>query len=95
MKITVKFAQQMRTLTKADQTIVNLSENALLSDLLKTLAKQYGEQLMNIIYNSEMGPFETWASVIVDGKAVSLTHESNTKLKENSVVVLLVAASGG
>ena len=93
MKVTVKFTQGILALTGKDQTVINLRENAHLSDLLEVLTMQYGKGLMDLIYASELEPIDTWASIIVDGKVMSL--DSDVMLKEDSIVVFLVAASGG
>lgn len=42
MKVTVKFTPYMRELTKTDQSVIDLDENAHLSHLLKVLTKRYG-----------------------------------------------------
>ena len=95
LKVTVKFTQKISKLTNTDQIIVELSENAHLNDLLRLLTARYGKELVDLLYSSEMSPIDTWASVIVDGKIMSLDPVSNIPLKEGSLVVLLSAVSGG
>lgn len=95
MKVLVKFTAHMRVLTGADQIVVDLDEGSCLSDLLKALIERYGDGLNNFLYASELSPIDTWATVLVDGKATLLTSKSNTKLREGSTVVLLAPVSGG
>ena len=95
MKVTVKFTAHLREITETNHIIVDLDEGSRLSDLLEALAAQYGQRLIESIYMSEMGPIDSWASVIVDGQAMSPMPQSNAQLKEGSVVVLLAAAGGG
>jgi len=95
MKVTVKFTAQLSEITKTNQIIVDLDEGSHLSDLLEVLAAQYGQNLIESIYMSEMGPIDSWVSVIIDGKAMSPMPQSNIPLKEGSVIVLLAAAGGG
>ncbi|MEM2093928.1 MAG: hypothetical protein QXI32_01365 [Candidatus Bathyarchaeia archaeon] len=95
MKVTVKFTQNIRALTQTDQTVFELREGAHLSDLLQVLIARYGEKLAELLYTSEQSPIDTWPSVIVDGKAMTLDPVTNVTLKEGSLVVLLSAGSGG
>ena len=97
MKITVKFTPYMSTLTKTDQTVVELDENAHLSDLLKILTARYGEALMNLLFVSELSSIDVWPSIIVEGQVVSLplVPSFDVGLKDGSVIVLFAPASGG
>jgi molybdopterin converting factor small subunit len=95
MKVTVKFTEHLREVTKTNQIIIDLDEGSHLSDLLEVLAAQYGQRFIKLVYTSEMGPIDSWASVIVDGQAMSPTPQLDVQLKEGSVVVLLAAAGGG
>ena len=97
MKVTVKFTPYMSVLTGTNQTAIDLDESAHLSDLLKVLATRYGEGFIDLLYTSELGPIDVWASVIVDGQAVPLPliPKSDVKLKEGSVAVLMAAVGGG
>lgn len=97
MIVIVKFTPNIRVLTKTAQTKIDLDENAHLSSLLQVLATQYGEELIDNIYASNLDSIDAWSAVIVDGKAVSLplTPHSDVKLKEGSVVVLMNAVGGG
>jgi molybdopterin converting factor small subunit len=97
MIVTVKFTPNVRILTKTAQTTIDLGENARLSSLLQALATQYGERLIDNLYASNLDSIDAWAAVIVDGKAVPLplTPQSDVKLQEGSVVVLMNAVGGG
>ena len=97
MKVTVKFAPYISVLTKTDHITIDLDENARLSDLLKVLTMRYGEALMDLLYTSELSPLDVWASVMVESQVVPLPliPESDVKLKEGSVVVLMAPVSGG
>jgi len=95
MKVTVKFTPLIRVLTKTDQMILDLPENTKINGLLKVLKERYGERLIDLLYASEMGSHDSWASIIIDGRTSSLTPELDVELKEGSVVVLLAAVGGG
>jgi molybdopterin converting factor small subunit len=97
MIVTVRFTPNIRVLTKTAQTTIDLDENARLSSLLQALATQYGEEIIDNLYASNLDSIDAWSAIIVDGKAVTLpiTPRSDVKLKEGSVVVLMNAVSGG
>jgi len=97
MKVTVKFTPEMSRLTKTDQAVVDLDENAHLSDLLKVLVIRYGESLTNLLYMPEHDSIEVWPSLIVQGLVISLplTPNSDVKIKDGSLVVLMTPATGG
>ena len=95
MKVTVKFTSLIRTLTKTNRITINLRENAEIRDLIKILETRYGKGLIDLLYYSEMGPHESWTSIIVDGQIFSLTPELDVRLKDGSVVVLMAAVGGG
>ena len=95
MKVVVKFTPPIRSITKEDKTTIILDENAEVKDLLEALKAQYGEGLIDLIYSSDMGPHESWTSIMVDGRMLPLTHRPDVKLKDGSVVVLLAAVGGG
>ena len=97
MQVTVKFTSNIRVLTKTDETVINLEKNARLSGLLQALATQYGEELIENLFASNLDSIDAWPAIIVDGKAIPLplTPHSDVKLKDGSVVVLMNAVGGG
>jgi sulfur carrier protein ThiS len=95
MRIRVKFTPPIHSITNQDETSITLDENAKVKDLLEALKTQYGEKIIDLLYSSDMGPHESWTSIIVDGQTLPLTHRSDVKLKDGSVVVLLAAIGGG
>jgi len=97
MKVTVKFTPYFRAQTRTEQTVVHLNEGAQVNDLLRVLTAQYGEGLRDLVYAANQDSIDVWASVIIDGKALPLplAPESNIKLKEGSVVILLAPVAGG
>jgi len=97
MKVTVKFPPYMSVLTKTDQTTIDLDENARLSDLLKALTERYGGRFTDLLNSTSELSWGVWASIMVDGRSVLVDGiaESNIKLEEGSVVVLLGPVGGG
>jgi len=97
MKVTVKFPSYMRALTKTDQAIIILSENAIMSDLLEVLTERYGGRFIDFLHTSELGDTPIWASVRIDEQDVLVDGlaTSNLKLKEGAVIVLLGPVGGG
>ena len=97
MKVTVKFTPYLRVQTKTSQTIVDLDEDARVSDLLELLTARYGRGLKDLVYSTEQDSVDVWPVLVVDGQAVPLPPlpESDVKLKEGSVVVLMSPFGGG
>ena len=97
MKVRVRFTSQISVLTKTDHTDIDLDQNARLTDLLRVLNTRYGEGFLDLVYTSEQGSVDVWASVIVDGQVVPLPvmPMTDVKLKEGSVVVFMAPVGGG
>lgn len=97
MKVRVRFTSQISVLTKTDHTDIDLDQNASLTDLLRVLNARYGEGFLDLVYTSEQGSVDVWASVIVDGQVVPLPvmPMTDVKLKEGSVVVFMAPVGGG
>ena len=97
MKVTVKFTPYLRVQTKTSQTVVDVDEDARVSDLLELLTARYGRGLKDLVYSAEQGSGNVWPVLVVDGQAIPLppVPESDVKLKEGSVVVLMSPFGGG
>jgi len=97
MKVAVKFTPYLRVQTKTSQTVVDLDEDARVSDLLELLTARYGRGLKDLVYSTEQDSVDVWPGLVVDGQAVPLppVPESDAKLKEGSVVVLMSPFGGG
>jgi len=97
MKVTVKFTPYLRVQTKTSQTVVDLDEDGRVSDLLELLTARHGRGLKDLVYSTEQDSVDVWPVLVVDGQAVPLppVPESDVKLKEGSVVVLMSPFGGG
>jgi len=73
------------------EIIEEIGSNNTLADMLSKLAKQYGKDFNKII-DHKTGQISTDTLIMINGKSV---RKTDTKLKDNDVIIITVPIGGG
>ena len=95
MKIKIHYLGLVKTYTNKTEDTIELNEAAYLSDLLNKLAKEFGKQFAQDIYESNAKDVKTNFSITVNGVFIGQLDGINTKLKDGDMVILMPLVTGG
>jgi len=95
MKIKIHYLGLVKTYTNKTQEDVNLPDGAKVSDLLSGLAKKFGNQFGQEIYEPGMKDVKPMFTVMVNGIVMGQLNGVDTKLKEGDNVILMPLMTGG
>jgi molybdopterin converting factor small subunit len=95
MQIKVHYIGLIKTYTNTSQDEFSLSKSTLLSELLDKIAKDYGKQFVNEVYDPIKKEMKTSFVVMVNGVLMDQLNGINTPLKESDTVILMSLVTGG
>lgn len=95
VRVSVRLFTTLRELVgKGEETLEFDLGIVTVKDVLEDLAKRYGEEFKNYLYNEEREVRER-LQLLVNGKNVSLLEELKTQLKEGDQVAVVPPVGGG
>jgi molybdopterin converting factor small subunit len=95
MQVKVHYIGLIKTYTNTSQDEFSLSNNTILSELLDKIAKDYGKQFVNEVYDPIKKEMKTSFVVMVNGVLMDQLNGINTLLKESDTVILMSLVTGG
>jgi sulfur-carrier protein len=95
MKTKIHYLGLVKTYTNKTEDTIELPEAAHLSDLLNKLAKEFGKQFTQDIYEPNAKDVKTNFSITVNGVFIGQLDGLNTKLKDGDLVILMPLVTGG
>ncbi len=95
MKVKVYYLGLVKTYTNKGQDDIELSEGAVLGDLLGKLAKVFGKPFDAEIYDPAKHEVRAMFTVMVNGVIIGQLSGVDTKLKEGDGVIVMPLMTGG
>jgi sulfur-carrier protein len=95
MKIKSHYLGLVKSYTSKSQDEVELQEGAILSDLLNKLAREFGKQFTQEIYEPNAKDVKPTFSVTVNGVFIGQLNGVDTKLKDGDTVIIMPLVTGG
>ena len=95
MQVKVHYIGLIKTYTNTSQDEFSLLNNTLLSELLDKIAKDYGKQFTNEVYDPIKKEIKSSFVVMVNGVLMDQLKGINTPLKEGDTVILMSLVTGG
>ncbi len=92
MKIRVKYTAQLKKAVGKREESIELTDGALVADLLTELFQQNKQAFSNIVFNAD-GVFLNAVLIILNGQQISF--ESTESLNENDEVTIMSPIAGG
>lgn len=94
MKITMRFFTILKDITKKNKEELEVPHTTTISDLLSLLAKKYGPQFKNYIYDQD-GQTNSHLQFLVNWTNITTLNEFKTRLNEHDEIAIIPPVSGG
>jgi len=94
VKVKVKFFTTLREIAGKKEDQIELSRSVTVEALLRQLAKKYGKEFEDYIYD-ELGNIHGHLQFLVNGKSITALQGLKTKLREGDQVAILPPVGGG
>jgi molybdopterin converting factor small subunit len=95
MKINVHYISLVKSFTKTSQEVVDLKEEASLSDLLDKISAKYGKPLTLEVYDPTKKEMKPNFVALINGIHMDQLKGINTQLKDSDTVILMALMTGG
>jgi len=95
MKVKVEYLGFIKNMIKKRNDEFEMSEGALLSELLNQLAEIYGAPFQKEVFESGLKDVKTGFVVTVNGVLTGQLHGVETRLNDGDHVILMSLMSGG
>ncbi len=95
MKVKVNYLGLVKTYTNKGQDDIELSEDAVIGDLLGKLAKVFGKPFDVEVYDPAKREVKAMFTVMVNGVIIGQLSGADTKLKEGDSVIVMPLMTGG
>jgi molybdopterin converting factor small subunit len=95
MKINVHYISLVKSFTKTSQEVVDLKEEASLSDLLDKISAKYGKPLTLEVYDPTKKEMKPNFVALINGIHMDQLKGINTQLKDGDTVILMALMTGG
>ena len=95
MKVKVNYLGLVKTYTNKGQDDIELSEDAVMSDLLGELAAHFGKPFNAEVYDPSKREVKAMFTVMVNGVIIGQLNGVDTKLKEADNVIIMPLMTGG
>jgi len=94
IRVKVKFFTTLREIVGKKEEQIELSRSVTIETLLRQLAKTYGKEFEDYIYD-ELGNVRGHLQFLVNGNSITSLQGFKTKLKEGDHVAILPPVGGG
>lgn len=97
MRISVRFFTHLREITgKREETLEFPEGEAVTLDLVvRKLAKRYGKDFIEYVYERETGKVKDFLQFLVNGRSILTLNGLDTELANGDVVAIIPPVGGG
>lgn len=97
MQISVRFFTTLREITGKKEETLQFRENekVTLNKALEKLAKRYGKDFVEYVYDSKTGEVRGFLQFLVNGRSTSTADGVNTKLSNGDILAIIPPVGGG
>jgi molybdopterin synthase sulfur carrier subunit len=93
----VRFFTSLRELIGKKEETLRFpdSEAVTVNTVLKRLAKRYGKEFVEYVYNSKSGEVKSFLQFLINGRSSSALNGLDTKLEDGDVLAIIPPVGGG
>jgi len=97
LQISVRFFTTLREITGKKEETLQFRENekVTLNKALGKLAKRYGKDFVEYVYDSKTGEVRGFLQFLVNGRSTSTADGVNTKLSNGDILAIIPPVGGG
>jgi molybdopterin synthase sulfur carrier subunit len=97
LQISVRFFTSLRELTgKKEETLRFPDSKAVtVNTVLRRLAKHYGKDLVEYVYDTKSGEVKSFLQFLINGQSSSALNGLDTKLENGDVLAIIPPVGGG
>lgn len=97
MQISVRFFTTLREITGKKEETLQFRENekVTLNKALEKLAKRYGKDFVEYVYDSKTGEVRGFLQFLINGRSTSTADGVNTKLSNGDILAIIPPVGGG
>jgi len=97
LRVTVRFFTSLREIVgKKEQTLeFPNNEPVTVNTVLKKLAKNYGKDFVEYIYDNKSGNVKGFLQFLINGRSVSTLRGLDTELADNDILAIIPPVGGG
>ena len=95
MQIKVHYISLVKSYTNKSQEELSLSENATIADLLDQIAKRYGNQFIQEVYDPVAKEMKSTFVTMINGVLMDQLKGVSTPLKNGDNIILMSLMTGG
>lgn len=96
LKISVRFFTTLREITGKREEILEFpGEDVTVEMVLGRLAKQYGKDFVEYVYDSKTGSVKGFLQFLINGRSASTLKGLKTKMADGDVLAIIPPVGGG
>jgi len=97
LRVSVRFFTSLREITGKKEETLEFSddEKVTVEGVIKRLAKRYGKEYVEYVYEGEGGEVKGFLQFLVNGRSVSTLDALDTKLSDGDVLAIIPPVGGG
>lgn len=97
MQISVRFFTTLREITGKKEEILQFKENeaVTLNKVLEKLAKRYGKDFAEYVYDTKTGEVRGFLQFLINGRSATTLKELDTELADDDVLAIIPPVGGG
>lgn len=97
MKVSVRFFAALRELVGKKVEFLEFSgrEEVTVEKVLKHLAKLYGTEFVEYVFNGKTGEIQGYLTLLVNGRSITTLDGLKTRLMNGDILAILPPVGGG
>lgn len=97
LQISVRFFTTLREITGKKEEILQFKENetVTLKKVLEKLAKRYGKDFAEYVYDTKTGEVRGFLQFLINGRSATTLKELDTELADDDVLAIIPPVGGG
>lgn len=97
LQISVRFFTTLREITGKKEQTLQFRENeaVTLNKVLEKLAKRYGKDFAEYVYDTKTGEVRGFLQFLINGRSASTFKELDTELADGDVLAIIPPVGGG
>jgi len=97
LKVSVRFFTTLREITgkREENMAFENAGNTTINSVLDRLAKRYGKEFVEYVYDSKTGQVKSFLQFLVNGRSTRTSDGLNTRLADGDVLAIIPPVGGG